>query len=219
MPVITKNDLKDPAIKKRILEDAEVWLEKKQKLLQLSEISLTLDTYDDIFSDFDPRPYSDRAISDDFLVEIKRATKENTVGVIELKFLIPKMFQNSKDEELIRKRLKRHFRRHFDLMSKEVSSVKKMGFIMVIAGFTLGILSAIIFTEILKEIDNMLFFTNIIAWALQIVPTALLILLEPASWFLIWEGLNKVIFDWKELKPDFDFYEKMTRCEIVFDDY
>jgi len=35
----------------------------KKKLLQLSEISLIIDTYDDIFSDFDPRPYSQRALA------------------------------------------------------------------------------------------------------------------------------------------------------------
>ena len=43
--------------------------EETEKLLQQSEISLLLDSYDDIFSDFDPRPYNQRALSQDFLAE------------------------------------------------------------------------------------------------------------------------------------------------------
>ena len=38
-------------------------LVEKQDLLSKGEISILLDTYDDIFSDFDPRPYSQRALS------------------------------------------------------------------------------------------------------------------------------------------------------------
>ena len=32
-------------------------------------VSLWLDTYEDIFSDFDPRPYGQRALSEDFVAE------------------------------------------------------------------------------------------------------------------------------------------------------
>ena len=60
----------------------------KKKLLQLSEISLIIDTYDDIFSDFDPRPYSQRALSDDFLLEARKASKDKVSGTFELNFLV-----------------------------------------------------------------------------------------------------------------------------------
>ena len=36
--------------------------------LREGNISLVLDSYDDLFSDFDPRDYSQKALSDDFLV-------------------------------------------------------------------------------------------------------------------------------------------------------
>ena len=36
-----------------------------------AEVGLRLEKYDDIFSDFDVRPYSARALSVDFLEEIK----------------------------------------------------------------------------------------------------------------------------------------------------
>jgi hypothetical protein len=214
------NDSKEKEIKTKILEEAEVWLKKKQKLLQLSEIGLTLDTYDDIFSDFDPRAYSDRALSDDFLSEIKRATREKISGVIELKFLIPKTLRNLENEELIKKRLKNHFRRHYEMLRKEVNAVKNFGTIMVIGGFFLGVIAVLFLDAILLEtIDHNLFFTNIFYWFWLVLPKVLLVLIEPASWFLIWEGMGKIVFEWKELKPDLEFYEKMTKCEILFEEY
>ena len=50
-------------------------------LLKKSEISLSLDNYDDIFSDFDPRPFSQRALSDDFLIEAKKASRDKVSGI------------------------------------------------------------------------------------------------------------------------------------------
>ena len=42
--------------------------EKVRNLLKKGEISLLLDSYTGIFSDFDPRPYAERTLSDDFLL-------------------------------------------------------------------------------------------------------------------------------------------------------
>lgn len=72
--------------------------EEKEKLLKLSEICLILDTYDDIFSDFDPRPYDERGLSDDFLSEARKAVKKKPSETIELKFLIPANKRNLSDE-------------------------------------------------------------------------------------------------------------------------
>jgi hypothetical protein len=36
------------------------------------EISIWLDSYNDIFSDFDSRPFSERTVSDDFLSEVRK---------------------------------------------------------------------------------------------------------------------------------------------------
>jgi len=212
-------DLKEREIKKRILSEAEIWLKKKQKMLLLSEISLHIDSYDDIFSDFDPRSYSSRSLSDDFLTEIKHASKDKTQGVIELKFLLPKKERNFKQEDFIIKRLRAHFKRHFEMISKEVQKEKRLGLSMVILGFTLGVLAAVVLHQGVEEIDNAMFFANTLGWLAIILPTVVLVMLEPASWFLIWEGFNKIVFDWQDKKADYDFYEKMTKCEIIFEEF
>lgn len=57
-------------------DEAQQKIEETEKILEMSEISIWLDNYDDIFSDFDPRPYSQRSLSDDFLAEAKKIEHE-----------------------------------------------------------------------------------------------------------------------------------------------
>ena len=88
-------------------------IQAKQELLAKSEISLILDTYDDIFSDFDPRPYEERALSDDFLLEAKKASRDKATGTIELIFMMPAGKRDTHKESLIKRRLRDHFRKHY----------------------------------------------------------------------------------------------------------
>src|SRR3989344_7409018 len=111
--------------------------EDKQKLLKMSEISLWLDHYDDIFSDFDPRPYSQRALSIDFLDEVKRASKDKPLEALELKFLVPKDKREVSREFIIKKRLRDHFKKHIDLLSKEKKDTINQGAIFIALGTVL----------------------------------------------------------------------------------
>src|SRR3989344_6408811 len=77
---------------------------------EVKKISLWLDDYNDIFSDFDPRPYSERALSDDFLNASQKMFRETKTGKFELRLLIPKSLRDEKQESLIKKRLKSFFR-------------------------------------------------------------------------------------------------------------
>ncbi|HNV00885.1 MAG TPA: hypothetical protein PKK60_00455 [archaeon] len=220
--IIEKNDKLDQRekeIKKKIFNEAEGRLKKKQNMLKMSQITLTLDTYDDLFSDFDPRPYIERALSIDFLSEIKGASREKPNGAIELKLLVPKVKRNQKDETLIIKRLRNHFRKHYEMLRKEVKKIKKIGALMIGVGFFVGILVVLVIEGVTHNMDHSMFFQNPLIWLVTIFPSVILVLMEPASWFLIWEGMNKIVFDWQEKKPDLDFYEKMTKCEIVFEEY
>ena len=178
--------------------------EYHRRLLRMSEISLWLDNYDDIFSDFDPRPISQRALSDDFLREAKKASRENVSGAIDLTLLIPTNERNTYQENVIKKRLKAHFNKHFNLLKKEKKGMINKGLLFTL----LGILLMFIATFILVEYNEKGLFMNFI-----------IVLIEPGGWFLFWEGLNITIFESKRINPDLEFYKKISKGEISFSSY
>ena len=179
--------------------DAE--LLAKESLLQKSEISLWLDTYDDIFSDFDPRPFNERSLSIDFLDEAQRAARDKGQETIQLKLRIPTQKRNTSQETLIKKRLKEYFKKKAEEKTKEVKKVITNGVLFTLLGVLLMILAAAIaFYE-----AHAAFFA-----------TFLLILFEPAGWFFFWEGMGLIVFEARKLKPSNEFYQKMKYCDIKF---
>jgi hypothetical protein len=38
----------------------------------------------------------------------------------------------------------------------------------------------------------------------------LVVFLEPAAWFLLWEGMDQIIFNSKSLNSELNFYRKMS---------
>lgn len=172
---------------------------EKEKEMQMREgnISLILDSYDDIFSDFDPRPYSEKALSYDFLEECKRATRDKEAG-IELRLLVPKQKRNINEELKITKRLKSHFNKHFHEEKKKMKSIKKEGLMW----FFLGVVVMVAATFFYQQ-EGFLF-------------NLLFIITEPASWFLFWEGLGKLFIEARKRIPDYEFYKKMKTASIIF---
>jgi hypothetical protein len=164
-------------------------------------ISLKLSTYGDIFSDFDPRQYSDRALSVDFLDEARRASVDKPSGDLELRLLLPRRLRDVKDEKVIRNRLKTHFEKHAKKMKIHYSRVIRNGLLSTIAGIAIMFFASLF----LFTYTNGNFFMHF-----------LLILFEPAGWFFFWEGLDQVVFESKKTKPDLDFYEKMAKSDIIF---
>ena len=162
------------------------------------EISLRLEQYDDIFSDFDMRPYSKRALSVDFLDEVKRATSDKTGGAIELVLYAPEKERNEAHETTIKERLGAHFKRHYLLLAKERSEILRLGISMVV----LGIVSMIAATFILYEDPTENLFLSF-----------LVVFLEPAAWFLLWEGMDQIIFHSKDINPNLQFYKKMSESQ------
>ena len=179
----------------------EVKEERLQQELQNASISLVIDTYEDIFSDFDPRPFSERALSDDFLLECKKAAMDKEEG-LELLFAVPRNKRSINDETKIKKRLRDHFRKHHLEKEQEIEKLKFEGWRWVAIGAVLMILSAFLETSTKNFIINLL-----------------VIIVTPASWFSFWEGLGKVFIDSKEKKPDQEFYHKMASATITFRSY
>ena len=166
----------------------------------MSEISLILDGYDDIFSDFDPRGYSVRALSTDFLHESERASRDK-VDHPHLLLLTPEKTRNAQKEKIIKKRLKNHFKKHFHRIELHYKSTIRYGIYSALAGIAcmfvaVYILHYVISTSIWRDF--------------------LVVLLEPGGWFLFWEGLAQIIFESKKVKPELHFYSKMSTSKIKF---
>lgn len=177
--------------------------EEKKELLKMSEISISLDTYDDIFSDFDPRPYSERALSDDFIYEAKKASREKKTGKIELSFLIPKDKQNIEEEKVIIERLRYHFTKHHKILEKEINSIRIKSIASILVGFAMMLTATYISTTMDKDLLlNMAF-----------------VILEPTGWFITWFSLDNIFYTEKRKKEDRGFYQKMANAEITFTPY
>jgi len=168
--------------------------------LREGNISLILDSYDDLFSDFDPRPFAERALSDDFLVECKKASVVKKTK-IELRLMVPKHKRNHFDEVKIKKRLKEHFHKHFKEEESKIRKIKAGGFFWFFLGVALMLFGGFMLTES------------------GFLPKLFMIMAEPAGWFFFWEGLNKVFIYAKEKAENHDFYKKMANADIYFLDY
>ena len=171
-------------------------------IMNQTEISLVLDTYDDIFSSFDPRLYNERALSDDFLAEAKKAARDKQDS-LELHLLIPKSKRNSADESLIKQRLKEHFRHRHALAKDKLSRHKKKALVLIIAGTLIGFVAVAVS---LSEINTILKHTAEI-------------LLSPASWFTIWTGFEHLTFLPENYVETELFYSKMIDAHITFTGY
>lgn len=167
-----------------------------------SEVSLKLDSYEDIFSDFDIRPYSKRALSVDFLDEIKRASRDKTPGGVELVLHVPESARSESEENIIKERLGEHFKKHYKLLLKDKRRVLGLGIGMVV----IGIFAMIAATYIVFEDPTH-----------NVLLSFLVVFLEPAAWFLLWEGMDQVIFNSRNIQPELDFYRKMSdSCDRIF---
>ena len=167
------------------------------------EVSLWLDDYSDLFSDFDPRPYSQRTLSQDFLKELERATKELDPDHFTLILLMPKNLRKLEDESIIKKRLKEHFKKHALLLEQEHNKLMIKGIMLTALGFLLmgGA------TYLYHYAETNIFYSF------------LTVLFEPAGWFTVWYGLDHMVYFRKAKKPEFEFYKKMSTAEIKFSSY
>jgi hypothetical protein len=162
------------------------------------EINIRLAHYDDIFSIFDMRPYAERALSVDFLDEIKRAVDSRDSENIELVLYLPQHKRDEAHEKNIHQRLVSHINRHYKLLSAKKRGVLGTGVSMVILGVACMIAATLVVFEDPSH-DVLLSF--------------LVVFLEPAAWFLLWEGMDQIIFNSKNINPELNFYRVMHKSE------
>ena len=175
-------------------------MDSKSSELRQGNISLILDSYNDLFSDFDPRDYDERGVSDDFVAECKNAVRDKKEG-FELRLLVPKRKRNRSDEAKIKKRVKEFFQHRFEDQEKELLELRREGS----AWFILGA-CAMFFAAILSTQKGLGF-------------NFLRVLTEPAGWFLMWSGLDKIFIAPSKEKDTHNFYHRMVKAEVNFFSY
>lgn len=166
----------------------------------MRDISISIDFYDDIFSDFDPRPFSQRELSKDFLAELATRHMETKKGQIEVRFILPALERDGKIEATIKKRLREHFEAEVRQLSEEVQRGQRRGMLYMAVGF------AFLFIELVGATfypDS--FLQKIIG-----------ILLVPAGWYGMFTGIEKIIETEDGLRPKKEMMHKFTKCNYIF---
>jgi len=166
----------------------------------MSEVSLWLDTYDDLYSDFDPRPFGKRLVSLDFINELRRNTREFSSGPIQLALYVPDALRKNEWEKEIKASLENYFIRQLSSAEHSLRRIVQQGIIMMLTGIALLLIASFV---MFKSYSGFL-------------PTALLVILEPAGWFLLWNGLDNIFYESRDKKRDLNFFTKMQDCEIQF---
>ena len=164
------------------------------------EIRIWIDDYNDIFSDFDPRDYSERNISDDFLREVKKVASENDFDVKTLHLLVDAKLRNEKTEAIIVERVHHEFAESFKAYSGKRKRYRSRSILFLVAGL-LMILGASYLSYLKAE------------YPLTHIP---LVILEPAGWFLTWTAFEQIFRSGKKSMPEFIFYSKLNKTKIVF---
>lgn len=184
----------DPVPKLKAVEE-----KKPSSLLNLLHIAL--DTYDDIFSDFDPSEYGHRILSDDFVKEMQKRYVETKKGDIEIRFSIPAVMRSAKTESIIKKRLKEYFQGQIKLLDSEIDKRKRTGAIYFIVGF--AVLLVVYFSETS-------FFPN--SQNMKILAT----LMTPLGWFGMWEGISLFVQAPVKYEEQKKFFLKFSKANYVF---
>ena len=178
----------------------EINPDSKQFLLKHAEINILLSSYNDIFSDFDPSAYAERTLSDDFIIQAKNISRNKWRNMMSLRLLLPSDKRNEQEEKVIVKRLHTYFKSIHQQLKSEVRKANTRGFILTLIGITVMIAASYIsFTKPEKYHVHLL-----------------LVLFEPAGWFLLWIGLDHLVYSSKETKKELAFYSKMTKSEVNF---
>jgi hypothetical protein len=174
--------------------------ESQYKKNSSRDLHIWIDDYDDLFSDFDPRPYTERTISDDFILELNKLTKEHQDFIHTLQFQIPEKLRDIKQEEIIIQRLHTDFKREYSTFSDDLKLNLTKGIIMTASGISL-LLIAVMLTTVGTQKN----------WH-----NYMLVVFQPAGWFLCWSGMDKMIFGGRQTKIKKEFYRRLSKCKIEF---
>jgi len=178
----------------------EMAVEEKKPSSILGLIHIGLDSYDDIFSDFDPSPYSERMLSEDFIQEAKRRYADTKKGGLELRFSLPERLRSQKTEALIKRRLRQYFQMKVRSLEEEIRRNRARGAIYFGAGFVVLLSVALV-----PGIE-----------ALRGVAHFIEILLVPVGWFGMFNGVELLLESPRKYEKDMSFNRKLSEAAYTF---
>jgi len=170
----------------------------------MAELSLWLDSYDDIYSDFDARTLLKRRISEDFIHELEIAFKRREENTDLLILRVPVAVRHPEDERLITERLRNYFNHEYEHYLQVVK--KDTG--RNIAFFCISII--VMFASVIINIPGNQRFAHL---------TPLRILLEPAGWFFFWNSLEYFFFKRKPEVLKATFWQTVAGWKVLFRSY
>ena len=168
----------------------------------MAELSLWLDSYDDIYSDFDSRHYLKRRISEDFIDELKASMKYKTEHPDTLLLLLPAQLRNEAVEESIAFSFKKQIKERVDALDQKARIRWNRGMSLLIAGVLTMIVESIVFYKVSPG-----YFTILLR-----------IVMEPAGWFMIWNGLDFLLYEYRSIVRGNSFYREVVAMTIHFKD-
>ncbi|HAD81485.1 MAG: hypothetical protein A2509_01885 [Candidatus Edwardsbacteria bacterium RIFOXYD12_FULL_50_11] len=163
-------------------------------------VNIWLDSLDELFSDFDPRSYLKRTVSDDFIAQVRKVVADQQGKEMILRLQLPAGTRNEQDEEIIAVRLQLYFTERCNQFKKERQNGIRNAVILTLSGIALMIFASYIT------------FLNSERYYLQL----LLVLFEPGGWFCLWTGLDRLIDYSGKRRKELDFYSRMATAQIQF---
>ena len=166
----------------------------------MSELSLWLDNYDDIYSDFDSRHYLKRRISEDFLHELRIAKKLKKEKVIDIFLLLPRDKRVEEAERVITNSLKDFFENQFQYQRDKYRKKLNRGILMIVTGL------------LIMMVNSYINFKNFHSLPVSVIKTVL----DPAGWFLLWFGFDFLFYDLVEVKKEREFFAELSEVNVHF---
>ena len=164
------------------------------------DISIWLDKYEDLFSDFDSSHFKARTLSDTFLSEIHKLVHEVKSDNVELKFNLMLDQPDAEIESVITNNIHNYFAAKAERAKNEMTTMLRNGALLAGGGFLL-----IIFLITLGH-----------TWNTLLVLKGFEMMLEPLGWFLVWNGLDMIFVQAKKEQPAIAFNKKMTNAKLTF---
>lgn len=175
-------------------------VEERKPSSILSLIHMGLDSYDDIFSDFDPSPYSERLLSEDFILEARRRYAEKKGGGLELRFSLPEKLRSAKTEALVKRRLRDHFHAKIRDEEAEIAKSRARGAIYFGAGFV--VLLFVAGSAQFEPLSGIARFIDI--------------LLVPVGWFGMFDGVELMVEAPRRYEKEIGFNRKLAEASYTF---